>query len=45
MSSQSFQANMDNITPVQQMVASCSGALLTSLFGGLKCTRTELLYK
>ncbi|KAG7317888.1 hypothetical protein KOW79_018923 [Hemibagrus wyckioides] len=32
MSSQSFQANMDNITPVQQMVASCSGALLTSLF-------------
>ncbi|XP_060717208.1 probable mitochondrial glutathione transporter SLC25A40 isoform X1 [Tachysurus vachellii] len=32
MSSQSFQAKMDNITPVQQMVASCSGALLTSLF-------------
>ncbi|KAK3540934.1 hypothetical protein QTP86_005874 [Hemibagrus guttatus] len=35
MSSKSFQTNMDNITPVQQMVASCSGALLTSLFG--KC--------
>ncbi|XP_026780571.2 probable mitochondrial glutathione transporter SLC25A40 isoform X2 [Pangasianodon hypophthalmus] len=32
MTSQTFQANMDSITPVQQMVASCSGALLTSLF-------------
>ncbi|XP_060756240.1 probable mitochondrial glutathione transporter SLC25A40 isoform X2 [Neoarius graeffei] len=32
MTSQSFQGNKDSITPVQQMVASCSGALLTSLF-------------
>ncbi|XP_017308963.1 probable mitochondrial glutathione transporter SLC25A40 [Ictalurus punctatus] len=32
MTSQSFQTNMDSITPVQQMVSSCSGALLTSLF-------------
>ncbi|TSK20195.1 Solute carrier family 25 member 40 [Bagarius yarrelli] len=28
----SAQANVDSITPVQQMLSSCSGALITSLF-------------
>ncbi|KAL7835877.1 hypothetical protein SRHO_G00282240 [Serrasalmus rhombeus] len=32
MTSQSSQVSKDSITPLQQMMASCSGAILTSLF-------------
>ncbi|XP_072548375.1 mitochondrial glutathione transporter SLC25A40 [Salminus brasiliensis] len=32
MTSQSSQAAADSITPLQQMISSCSGAILTSLF-------------
>lgn len=41
MSGQSPAPSASNgITPLQQMVASCSGAIITSLFGKMSCPIT-----
>lgn len=41
MSSQSFPDHSD-ITPFQQMVSSCSGAILTSLFGKVLTSASQV---